>query len=464
MKRILNDGSSSAGHQAQTSQSEDGPSLRRTRLSALTPPPEGMPADRRRSAAPGTLAPRTAVFPARFGLPHELLEQPGELHLAPPNDAEIGEMIHELLEQPGELHFLGQTQASDGGAALQSRGQTICSGPDAPAPCPAALLLQANEQAIEAAITLMCRYGLTREAAEHATGLRAGVLAAVVDVQGRWLDDQAQFDAVATLPPAQLQAFALMLQRVRGNLQHAQAPVPATTSAAPSFGQALQQHELYALIEDILTRMPRQQGEAATAAARRIHHTNEQVRALPYAQRISVLAMVTGAREADLRRIPELSDMSGPMAQQAQDIRMRVPQQANENRTAWARRIRQTYVPVRDMPYAQRISVLAMVTGVRAPDLRTDPLLRDISGPMAQQAQDILMRMPQQANESRAAWARRIGQTDVQVRNMPYVQQTSVLALVTGVRENVLRRANPAPPAGGDASAGHPHSGPSERT
>ncbi|MBW8831490.1 MAG: hypothetical protein JF606_19140 [Burkholderiales bacterium] len=464
MKRILNDGSSAAGHPAQTSQSEDGPSPRRARLSsALTPPLEGMPADHRRSAAPGTLAPRTAVFPARFGLPHELLEQPGELHLAPPNDAEIGEMIHELLEQPGELHFLGQTQASDGGAALQSRGQTIGSGPDAPAPCPAALLLQANAQNIKAAITLMRRGGLTREAAEHATGLRAGVLAAVVDVQGRWLDDQAQFDAVTALPPAQLQPFALMLQRVRGNLKREQAPVPATTSAAPSLGQAHQMPEVDALIEDIRTRMPRRQFEGAAAAARRICRTNGQVRALPYEQRISVLAMVTGARVFNLRTYPELRDMSGPMAQQAQDIRMRVPHQGNENRTAWARRIDRTVAQMRNMPYAQRISVLAMVTGARETDLRLVPALRDMSRQMAQQVHQIHMRVPQQEGETPSRWAQRIYETDEQVQLLPSPERISVLAMVTGVRENFLR-ANLALPAGGDASAGHPHADPSART
>ncbi|MBW8831492.1 MAG: hypothetical protein JF606_19150 [Burkholderiales bacterium] len=400
-----------------------------------------MPADHRRSAAPGTLAPRTAVFPARFGLPHELLEQPDELHLAPPNDAEIGDMIHELLEQPGELHFLAPTQASDVGAALQSWGQTIGTGPDAPAPCPAALLLQANEQAIEAAITLMCRYGLTRETAEHATGLRAGVLAAVVDVQGRWLDHQAQSDAVATMPPAQLQAFLMMLQRVRGNLQHAQTPIPAIAAAAPSSGQSLQKHEVDALIEDIHTRMPRQQGEKAAAAARRIYRANEQVRKLPYKDRIDVLSRVTGANTHDLRAETGLRDPDPRMTPLVEDIRTRVPQNKLEGLTAWALRIHKKDEQVQKLPYKDRISVLALVVGSRETTLRGQPALRDMSGPMAQLAQDIRTRMPQEDyGESGFKWARRIYTTDVRVRDLPYAERISLLAMVTDIREPDLRR------------------------
>ncbi|MBW8832212.1 MAG: hypothetical protein JF606_22950 [Burkholderiales bacterium] len=133
-------------------------------------------------------------------------------------DAEIGTMIDELLQQPGELLFMAQPQAPG------SRGQTIGTEPAAMVAMPArtlpsALLLQVPQQNIEAAIAVMRRNRLGREAAEHAVGLPAGVLAAVVDAQGNWLNEPALSDIVASLSPEQVQTFAMKLQQMRTNLR-----------------------------------------------------------------------------------------------------------------------------------------------------------------------------------------------------------------------------------------------------
>ena len=84
---------------------------------------------------------------------------------------------------------------------------------------PAARMLQAQRQDLEAAIAAMRQHRLSREASEQAVGLPAGVLATVVDAQGYWLTEPAQSDAVAGLLPAQVQAFATKLQLMRANLQ-----------------------------------------------------------------------------------------------------------------------------------------------------------------------------------------------------------------------------------------------------
>jgi hypothetical protein len=123
-----------------------------------------------------------------------------------------------LLQQPGESLFVAQPQAPG------SRGQTIGTEPAAmvamPArTLPAALLLQVPHQKIEAAIAVMRRNRLGREAAEHAVGLPAGVLAAVVDAQGHWLNEPALSDTVVNLSPEQVHIFAMKLQHMRTTLQ-----------------------------------------------------------------------------------------------------------------------------------------------------------------------------------------------------------------------------------------------------
>ena len=86
---------------------------------------------------------------------------------------------------------------------------------------PAAALLQIQpQQRIEAAVAALRqgRFGLNRGEIEQAVGLPAGVLAAVVDAQGNWLNEAALSNAVVDLSPAQVQAFAMLLEQMRANL------------------------------------------------------------------------------------------------------------------------------------------------------------------------------------------------------------------------------------------------------
>ena len=132
-------------------------------------------------------------------------------------DSEIFAMIDGWQQLPSELHFMAQPP--------DSQSQTIGAVPAAtvempPRVTPAAALLQIQPQHIEAAVTALRqgRFGLNREEIEQAAGLPAGVLAAVVDTQGNWLNQAALSVAVADLSAAQVQTFAMTLEQMRANV------------------------------------------------------------------------------------------------------------------------------------------------------------------------------------------------------------------------------------------------------
>jgi len=155
-------------------------------------------------------APRPSELPA-YLMPTDL---PGP---AVAEDSEIFAMIDGWQQLPSELHFMAQPP--------DSQSQTIGAVPAAtvempPRVTPAAALLQIQPQHIEAAVTALRqgRFGLNREEIEQAAGLPAGVLAAVVDTQGNWLNQAALSVAVADLSAAQVQTFAMTLEQMRANV------------------------------------------------------------------------------------------------------------------------------------------------------------------------------------------------------------------------------------------------------
>ncbi|MBW8832172.1 MAG: hypothetical protein JF606_22720 [Burkholderiales bacterium] len=175
------------------------------------------------------------------------------------------------------------------------------------------------------------------------------------------------------------------------------------------------------------------------AWARRIHKSDERVRALPFQRLIAVLAEVTGSKATHLRQEPALRGADPHLAQLVATLRELVPQQGL-GPAPWARRIYKSSArdQLRAMPYKRRIAVLAEVTEGTESNLSQVLELRDTDPEMAQLANTIRTRVPQEDLEAPAACARRI-RDDEEVSAMQYDRRIAVLAAVTGVREGSLR-------------------------
>jgi hypothetical protein len=184
---------------------------------------------------------------------------------------------------------------------------------------------------------------------------------------------------------------------------------------------------------------PRQPLETAPAWARRIHQDDARVRALPYEQRIGVLARATGVTERHLRQEPALRDKTGEEAERAQAVQLRWPRQPREGLLPWARRIHRSDESVQSLPYEQRIALLASATGAKATELRQEPALLDKTGELAEWAQALQAQWPQQTGEGCTVWARRIHRSDAWVQALPYEQRIAVLSRTTGATEGILR-------------------------
>ncbi|HET9644075.1 MAG TPA: hypothetical protein VFP68_12115, partial [Burkholderiaceae bacterium] len=89
---------------------------------------------------------------------------------------------------------------------------------------------------IEAAIAAMRRDRWTRFQAEQWVGLPTGTLAAVVDDQGRWLNQIVMSLAVNHLPPAMLQVFFERINGIRDSLRMQGLEPPAADDHAPVQG------------------------------------------------------------------------------------------------------------------------------------------------------------------------------------------------------------------------------------
>ncbi|MBW8833423.1 MAG: hypothetical protein JF606_29435, partial [Burkholderiales bacterium] len=207
---------------------------------------------------------------------------------------------------------------------------------------------------------------------------------------------------------------------------------------------------LESLARVIKARMPQAVVDGPAAYALRIYKEDGDVRALPEAARIAVLAIVTGARESSLRRMPELRDIPASKISLVEGIRSQVPQLDGEKRGAWARRIHREDKQVQALPFPERITALALVTGMREDDLRCIPSLQD-PGPLERQAEAVRQSTPRGDGESGLGWARRIYKNDFSVRRQPYVDRIALLAVVTDVQEKDLRQDSTLkdPPGGG---------------
>jgi hypothetical protein len=192
--------------------------------------------------------------------------------------------------------------------------------------------------------------------------------------------------------------------------------------------------------QDLRTRYPRLNLEPALAWARRIHKSDERVRALPFQRLIAVLAEVTGSKATHLRQEPALRGADPHLAQLVATLRELVPQQGL-GPAPWARRIYKSSArdQLRAMPYKRRIAVLAEVTEGTESNLSQVLELRDTDPEMAQLANTIRTRVPQEDLEAPAAWARRI-RDDEEVSAMQYDRRIAVLAAVTGALEGNLRQ------------------------
>ncbi|MBW8831181.1 MAG: hypothetical protein JF606_17515 [Burkholderiales bacterium] len=238
-------------------------------------------------------------------------------------------------------------------------------------------------------------------------------------------------DNVEQVPAMHYDQRIAVLAQVTGAREGDLRQEPALRDTNPQMAQ---------LVDAIRTLVPRQDREGPTAWARRIHESNEQVRAMLYDRRIAVLAQVTGATGGALRKVPALRDPNPQMKHLADTIRTRVPRRYLETLLAWARRIHESDAQVHAMPSVQLIAVLAQVTGVREIDLRQEPALRDTDPQMKHLADTIRTQVPRQDSEALAAWARRIHDNVQQVRAMVYRSRIAVLAQVTGAREGDLRQ------------------------
>ncbi|MBW8831218.1 MAG: hypothetical protein JF606_17705 [Burkholderiales bacterium] len=403
------------------------------------------------------------VSPARVGLA-ESRPQP-QRSASSIGPAAFDHMIQEPVGQPGELHIVaGQRPppppaAPGPGSALRAQPQT---GTPARA-TPAVLLLQANELDIETGIAVMRQRGLPQDAAERAVGLPAGVLSAVVDGQGRWLDEQAQSGAAVGLPAEQLQQLALLLGRMRDHLQDLPAQAVQVSASSSSPMRPLQEHELDdfihemsqqiepvrarkgrakasgAMVQDIASRYPQEHRESKTAWAKRIHAGEAPLRARPFEERIAVLKAVTGAYAYNLRKEPVLQDVDPNLESLARVIKARMPQEVSEGPAAYALRIYKRDGDVRAMSEVVRIAVLAIATGAREDSLRKMSELCDIPASKISLVQGIRSRVPHKHGEGRGVWARRIHREDAHVQDLPYPERITALALVTGMREADLR-------------------------
>jgi hypothetical protein len=116
---------------------------------------------------------------------------------------------------------------------------------------PAEQMMQIPPHNIEAAIAGMRRDNWNRSQAEERVGLPAGTLAAVVDEQGRWLDEAALCEAVKDLLPAEQQEFSQRLESARTNLRAAglDARVVSATFAAT---HPLEDRDIDPLIQELL--------------------------------------------------------------------------------------------------------------------------------------------------------------------------------------------------------------------
>ncbi|HET9644884.1 MAG TPA: hypothetical protein VFP68_16355 [Burkholderiaceae bacterium] len=194
--------------------------------------------------------------------------------------------------------------------------------------------------------------------------------------------------------------------------------------------------------EDVRMRLPRRPSEGPTAWALRIFQSDAQVRALPEKERISALAVVTGAKASTLATQPRLRDTDPKTQETVNDIRMRVPRRVldNEKDIPWAIRIFRLDESVRALPEKERIRILAAVTGAREADLRAQPVLHDRNPGFENLVQNIRMQTPRQDDEPALAWARRIHATNAQFQALSYEEKIYLLSFVTEVRSNNLRR------------------------
>jgi hypothetical protein len=189
---------------------------------------------------------------------------------------------------------------------------------------------------------------------------------------------------------------------------------------------------------------PRQDNEKAMAYARRLNLASQkgQAGARVNDQPLSLtqLASLSGAREADLRRDPQLF----PLPEKLAPVRLAFPRQAKESALVYARRLNlasqqgEAGARVNDQPLS--LSQLASLSGAPESALRQDPQLF----PLPEELAPMRQAFPRQANESAMAYARRLnlasqkGQAGARVNDQPL--SLTQLASLSGTTESVLRQ------------------------
>jgi hypothetical protein len=178
-------------------------------------------------------------------------------------------------------------------------------------------------------------------------------------------------------------------------------------------------------LEPVRLAFPRQAKESAIAYARRLNLASQQgqVGARVHDQPLSLaqLASLSGAREAELRRDPQLF----PLPEELEPVRLAFPRQAKEKAIAYARRLNlasqqgELGARVNDQPLS--LSQLASLSGAREADLRRDSQLF----PLPEELAPVRLALLRQDKEDAMAYARRLnlasqqGQGGARVNDQP---------------------------------------------
>jgi hypothetical protein len=189
---------------------------------------------------------------------------------------------------------------------------------------------------------------------------------------------------------------------------------------------------------------PRQAKESAMAYARRLNLASQQgelgARVNDQPLSVAQLASLSGARESELRRDPQLF----PLPEELEPVRLAFPRQAKESAIAYARRLNlasqqgQAGARVNDQPLS--LTQLASLSGATETILRRDPQLF----PLPEELVPVRLAFPRQAKESAIAYARRLnlasqqGQVGTRVNDQPL--SLTQLASLSGATEAELRR------------------------
>jgi hypothetical protein len=197
-------------------------------------------------------------------------------------------------------------------------------------------------------------------------------------------------------------------------------------------------------LEPVRLAFPRQAHESAMAYARRLNLASQQgqagARVNDQPLSLTQLASLSGARESDLRRDPQLF----PLPEELAPVRLAFPRQAKESAMAYARRLNlasqqgEAGTRVNDQPLS--LTQLASLSGAIEADLRQDSQLF----PLPEELAPVRLAFPRQDKEKPMAYARRLnlasqqGQVGARVNDQPL--SLAQLASLSGATESHLRQ------------------------